>query len=152
MSQHLQPAGPTTKPPPYSPRIIECPQPDPPELPPVELRALQRPYPAHLPNQRLLALNNRHTTGDEESNAYRDESRAYPPSYIPPHGKDDPETEVIFANRSPPRARPLLCCTRRCCVFVFFILVIAVGVPVGYIMAKKAQFEQHQAAKHKLGT
>jgi len=148
MSQPPQLAGPTTEPPPYSPRIIEYPPPDQ-ELPPVELRALQRPYPAYLPNQQLPAPNNQQTTGDEESNTYRDKSHAYPPSYIPPHGKDDPEMEVIFTPRPPRRTRLLSCCTRRCCVFAFFILIIAVGVPVGYIMAKKAQFDAHQAAKHK---
>ena len=149
MSQprHPQLVGPMTEPPPYSPRITDYPPPDP-ELPPVELRTLQRLTPAHLPDQRLVALNNRRATGDE-SNAYHDESHAYPPSYLPPHGKDDPEIEVVFTPRSPRRSRPLSCCTRRCCVFVFFIVIIAVGVPVAYIMAKKAQFD---GQKHKLGT
>jgi len=151
MSQHPQLVGQMTEPPPYSPRIIDYPPPNP-ELPPVELRALQRPTPAHLPDQRLVALNHQQATGDEESNTSHDESHAYPPSYVPPHGKDDPEIEIVFTPRSPPRSRPGSCCTRRCCVFVFFIIIIAVGVPVGYIMAKKAQFDEKQAGKHKLGT
>lgn len=154
MSQHPQLVGPTneplSEPPPYSPRIIDYP-PRNPELPPVELRTLQRPSPAHLPDQGLVALNNhRQTTGDEEANAYHDESHTYPPSYIPPHGKD-PEIDITFPCRPPPRRRSP-CCTRRCCVFVFFIIIIAVGVPVGYIMAKKAQFDQRQGAKHEFET
>ncbi|KAF8424981.1 hypothetical protein EV426DRAFT_642063 [Tirmania nivea] len=141
MSQHPQLVGPTSEPPRYSPRIIDYPAPDP-ELPPVELRTLQRPPPAYLPDQQL---------GDEESNVYHDESHACPPSYTPPHRKDDAEVEIIFTPRSPPKARSSSC-TRRCCVFVFFIIIIVVGVPLGYTMAKRAQFNMQEAARRKLGS
>lgn len=107
---------PVAAPPPYSPH------PPPPnaggEQSLIELRTLARPASVHL----------RDPPGDE--------ANALPPSYTPPP-KIDLEPGIYYTVR--PRKRRTILCTKKCCVILFFILIICVGMPVGYVMAKKAK-------------